>query len=415
MQDLAVIPLMVLVVLLSAGGTLVEATMAVGRTMLLASALVVGFILFSNWVVPRILELDKWSRNRELPILFAIVLALGSAYGAHAAGVSPAIGAFVAGVVLGGSPMATQIRADVSSLRTLLVTMFFSSIGLLGDPAWVVMHWHLVVGTVMLVVVGKVLIIWGVVRLLGHPHGIAVATGLCLGQVGEFSFVLAETAGEAGGENAATPLIGPDLFSLIVSATIVTLFLTPFMVALAPRTIDAVDTARRRLLRRPEPAAEPEEPETTENARDIVIIGFGPAGQSVASALFEHHKDRIVVIELNPRTASTAVQFDLPVHRGDAAHHEVLEHAGVPGARVIAITIPDAIAARSIIHLCRLIAPDADIIARSRYHVHRWELVLAGAAEVIDEEEQVGLRIAARVRRSLHGDEGEGGKEKTGV
>ncbi|MHC4414046.1 MAG: cation:proton antiporter [Planctomycetota bacterium] len=396
LQDLAVIPLLLLVVVLSAGGTLLEATMALGRTVLLAAALVVVFVIVLNYIVPKLLSIDRLVRNRELPILLAIVLALGSAYAAHAASLSPAIGAFAAGVLLGGSPFATQIRADVGSLRTVLVTLFFASIGMLGNPAWVAGNWHLVVVTVLLIIAGKTLLVWAVVRLIGFTHGIAAATGLCLAQVGEFSFVLAETA------RGPQPLISDDLFNLIVSVTIVTLFVTPFLVGAAPRAANVVESIRRRWLRGTMAPTELEQVTPHIGRPDIVIIGFGPAGQSVASALYAQHKDHMAVIELNPRTAAVARQFGLPVHLGDAAHREVLEHAGTASARVIAITVPDPSSTRTIIQLCRNLAPEAAIVVRSRYHIRRWELELAGAREVVDEEEQVGLRIAAMARKFLH-------------
>ena len=120
-----------------------------------------------------------------------------------------------------------------------------------------------------------------------------------------------------------------------------------------------------------------------------------------ANALYAKHREQITVIELNPKTARLARQLDLVVHMGDASHRVVLERAGVYAARVIAITIPDPDATRSIIQMCRVLNPTADIVVRSRYHVRRWELSLAGAHEVIDEEEQVGLRIAASARRFL--------------
>ncbi len=404
-QDVAVIPLMLLVVVLAQGGNAADAALMLARTVLLAAGLVAGFVLVFNVIVPRILHIEQWARNRELPILLAIVLALGSAYAAHQVSLSPAIGAFVAGVLLGESPFATQVRADVGSLRTLLVTLFFASIGMLGDPAWALGHWAIVGAAVAMIMAGKLLLVWLTLRLLGATHGIAVATGLCLVQVGEFSFVLADQA-------RRTALFSVDLFDVIVSATIVTLFLTPFCLMAAPRAADAIEALRVRLRRKPgEPVAEQAGPGPAP-PQGIFIIGFGPAGQSVAQALYGAHKDRMAIIELNPRRAAPARQWELRVHLGDATHRDVLEHAGIAGAQVVAITIPDPAAVRTIIHLCRHLAPSAAIVARSRYHVRRWELELAGARDVIDEEEQVGLRIAATARRYLSPEPPEPGPDR---
>jgi CPA2 family monovalent cation:H+ antiporter-2 len=401
LQDIAVIPLLLVVIMLSSSGTMTEMGLTLARIASLAIGLFVGFAVIVRWIVPRVLNMDRWARNRELPILFAIVLALGSAYGAHAASLSPAIGAFVAGVLLGESPFATQIRADVGSLRTVLVTLFFASIGMLGDPQWILAHWHVVAGTVALIVAGKVLLVWGVVRLLGFTHGIAAATAVCLAQVGEFSFVLAETA------RGPNPLISEDVFNLVVSATIATLFLTPFLIAAAPPAASLVESWRRRSPGASAPSADPVEGPDPRERPDVIIIGFGPAGQTVAEALYARHKDRIAVIELNQRSAAIAERLGIAVHRGDARHHEVLEHAGIAGARVIAITVPEVGTSRAIIHLCRHLAPGAAIVARSRYHVGRWEIQMAGAHAVIDEEMQVGRRIATVVRRSLRAEAAE--------
>ncbi|MHC4993100.1 MAG: cation:proton antiporter domain-containing protein, partial [Planctomycetota bacterium] len=243
-QDAAVIPLLLVVLLLSGRGSPTEVGITIGRTIALGAGLVGALYLIINHVVPRLLNLDRWSRNRELPILLAVILALGSAVAAHQVDVSPAMGAFVAGVLLGGSPMAVQVRSDLISLRTLMVTLFFASIGMLGEPAWVVAHWPAVVGVVLAIVLGKAVIVWSIYRLIGAPHGVALATGLCLAQVGEFSFVLAETAERGGLFGAGTE--PSDAFRLMVSATIVTLFLTPFLVTFAPRVADRLQLRARR-------------------------------------------------------------------------------------------------------------------------------------------------------------------------
>ncbi len=394
LQDVAVIPLMLLLIALAGGDTVLGAAKVLGRTIILGGALVGGFVLLLNVLVPRLLNLERWARNRELPILLAIILAVGSAVAAHAVALPPAVGAFVAGVLLGGSPFATQIRSDVGSLRTVLVTLFFSSIGMLAEPVWIAAHWHVVAGTVVLIMAGKAAIIWIIVRLIGFTHGLAAATGLCLAQVGEFSFVLAELAG------GRIPLIAPETFKLIVSATLVTLFCTPFLVAAAPRLADLIES--RRLRGRAGAAGDGNEAEAPDaQGPDVVVIGFGPAGQAVAHALYNQCRDQMAVIELSPRNAKTARHYGLSVHMGDATHLDVLERASINQAQVIAITIPDPTDCRTIIHLCRRLAPGAVIVARSRYHTYRWEFELAGAREIVDEEEQVGLRVAATARKYL--------------
>ena len=400
-QDLALIPLVLLLTMLAGDQGASGTAVMLGKTVLVGAVLVGSFIFVFNVVVPRVLNIRQLSRNRELPILLAVVLALGSAYAARSAGLTPAIGAFIAGLILGETPFATQIRADIASLRTLLVTLFFASIGLVGDPKWAFENWPIVGAVIVAIVVGKTFIVTVIVRSLGYSLGIALGTGLCIAQVGEFSFVLAQVA---HGE-----LINDRVFKLMTSVTIGTLFLTPFLVGAVPHAAGFIEAIRRRTGQTPEPVRQAEQIKA-EPGR-VIIIGFGPAGQSVAEALYAHHKDQLTVLELNPRTAAAAQRLGLRVHLGDAAQRDVLEEAGVKQARAIAITIPDPDAARTIVELCRDLAPQAPIAVRSRYHMRRWELELAGAREVIDEEETVGLRVAASVRKFLHAQEPDRGHE----
>ncbi|MHC4448263.1 MAG: cation:proton antiporter domain-containing protein, partial [Planctomycetota bacterium] len=198
LQDLAVVPLVVLVTVLGGVGTSGEAVWALVKMVGVAVALVAAFYVLFNHVVPRVFGMQTMQRNRELPILLAIVTGLGSAWAAHELGSSPAVGAFVAGLLLGGSPFAAQIRADIASLRTVLMTLFFSAIGMLGDLQWIAQHWMAVAGLVAAIVLGKSAVVWVVLRSFRQTHRHALHTGLCLAQVGEFSFVLAVVAHTGG-------------------------------------------------------------------------------------------------------------------------------------------------------------------------------------------------------------------------
>ena len=396
LQDVAVVPLVVLVAALSGGGSAGQIIWEIARAIGVAILFVgIAYLLF-RYLVPMLLSRQEVARNRELPILLAIVTAVGTAWVSHRIGLSPAIGAFVAGIILAGSPFATQIRADITSLRTLFVTLFFSSIGMLADPMWVLDHWLLVFVVVGVVVVGKAAITCGVSYLFRSPLGHAAATGICLAQVGEFSFVLAEVA-----RNGKLELIDDDLFKLIVSATIATLFLTPYFVAFAPRLMALATALSRRGPHELKPTEEGPAEREKDGGEPIVIVGFGPAGQRVAEALMERHKSCVTVIELNPKTAAIAESYDLPTYIGDATRREVLERLPIRAAKIVAVTVPDPVTSRQVIEQVRSLSPETTIIVRARYHVHRWQLALAGAQVVVDEEEWVGTRIASEVRKKL--------------
>ncbi len=390
LQDVAVLPVTLLVAALATGGGVGNVVGQLGKALLFSAILVIVFLVLFSGIAPRLLNLKEWSRNREFPILLAIVMALGSAWAAHGAGVSPAIGAFLAGVLLAESPFNVQVRADIASLRTALVTLFFASIGMLADPAWAVANWHLVLGATGAVLVGKSAVVFGLLSLpipgVKQPAGVALATGLCMAQVGEFSFVLAKM-GQADG------LFGEDTFRLIVSVSILTLFVTPYLVKLGPTTavwmngrFPPHDTSTR---------SEEAAPATDDDdAPRLLLVGFGPAGQQVAAELGKRFKGRGDVVDLNPRICRMAPDYGMNGHVGDATQAELLEHAGLMRATLLIVTLPDPEAARKVIGIARSMNPALTIVARSRYHVTRWELMLAGAEIVVDEEEHVGKQLA---------------------
>jgi CPA2 family monovalent cation:H+ antiporter-2 len=399
-QDVAVVPMMLAVSAMTGNQSFREVVNTVLLSVLLSAALIGVFYVVFKLIVPSLFHLPAWRRNRDLPILLAMILALGSAWAAHQLKLSPALGAFAAGVLLAVSPFATQVRADVRPLSTLLVTLFFASIGMFGDPHWLLRNSLPVGAIVVALVVGKPAIVALLGRAFRQPWRYAIATGLCLAQIGEFSFVLATIA--------QTPVNGVALmsattFRALVSATLVTLLLTPYLVAVAPALGASLAEAITRLRGRhrwpPElpPAVRSEVP--SDLPQPILIIGFGPAGQRVAEGLIDPHQRRIVVVDLNPDNIAIARRYGLSGILGDAVQAEVLESAAIHTARVVVIAVPDHNTVRHLIYQVRDLAPGAYIVARCRYHVRHWELLNAGADEVADEEDRVGEHIVERVRK----------------
>ena len=391
MQDIAVVPLVLLVTVLGGEGSIKDVGIEVLTAIAGAVVLIVVMYLLFNKVVPRILGLEALRQNRDLPILMAIVMGLGSAWGSHKMGLSPALGAFVGGMILAESPFATQVRADIGSIRTLLVTLFFGSIGMLGDPAWFVNHLPEVMGLVGAIVVGKSVVIWVVLRIFGLTHRNALAAGICLAQVGEFSFVVAAVSRGS--------VISEELFTLIISTTIVTLFLTPYLVAYGPRiSSKVVGILERTGLLKGETVGQRDD--TSLAAGNLIIIGFGPAGEAVGTALKEYQY-HVSVIDLNHTSIRRAQQLGFSGHIGDAAQPEVLDHAGVAYANAVAVTVPDPMTAKRVVEMVRTMAPTVHIIARARYHRYFKDLQHSGADEVVDEERIVGAILGARARGCL--------------
>lgn len=385
-QDLAVVPLVILVSVLAEGGSGPAIAQHIGTTLVLGVAVVAGLYVVFNYVAPWLLRFGPMYGNRELSVLLAIVSGLGATVLAHEVGISPALGAFVAGLLLGESPFAVQIRADTSSLRTLFVTVFFSSIGMFGDPAWMLENWVLLVGTVCAIVIGKGLVVFGALRAFGAPAVSALAAGVCLAQIGEFSFILCEIARGA--------LLSEDVFQLLVSATVVTMLVTPYLVTSAP--VVAGRLFRKGREQKPEVAGS----RSTEGQPQVVVIGFGPAGRVVADHMRKEGA-AVVVLDLNPHLVTEARRLGFDVFLGDAEHEDVLRHLDVRAASLVAVTVPAPEVAIHIVRLLRGLAPESFLVVRARYNRFLRELEDAGANVAHDEETHVGLRIAESMREQL--------------
>ena len=384
-QDIAVVPLVLSLTVLSHGGTGWGVLAQIGRSVAAAGGLAAVFYLLFYQLIPRLLMRGGVFADRELVVVLAVVIALGSSWAAHSLGLSPALGAFLAGMLLAESPFASQIRADVGSLRTLFVTLFFTAVGMLAEPAWFAANWAEVLGWLSLVFVGKTLVIFAIgVAFRLHPAH-ALATGIALAQVGEFSFVLAAEARRGG-------LITEHVFSLAVSVTILSMFLAPYMVTYARPAARRIVAAFSR-PRAPIPAGSGPAPEREGR---VFIVGFGPAGRKVARALVENG---VVphVVELNPASVKAARRMGLDAHVGDASQPEIIAHLGIDTACVVVVTVPDPSTARRILQNIHGHSPGTSVIVRSRYHIATAELWGLGAAFVVDEENVVGRELARQV------------------
>jgi len=386
LQDIAVVPLVLTLTVMSHGGSARDVALRIGQTIAAAGGLVAVFYGLFYHLIPRLLMRRGLFADRELVVLLAIILAFGSAWAAHFLGLSPALGAFLAGMLLAGSPFSSQIRADVGSLRTLFVTLFFTSVGMLADPAWFLANWIEVLAWLTVVFVGKALIIFGIGVILKMSPVSALAAGITLAQIGEFSFVLATEARTGG-------LIDEKLFSLAVSVTILSMFLAPYMVTYArPLARWLIGFFAPSVRSRDTDRGEP----SSVRHGGVFIVGFGPSGRKVAGALMDHGL-KPEVIELNPASVKAARAMGLTVHLGDAASEEVLSHAGITGSCVIVVTVPDPRSAKRILQNVHALSPASGVIVRSRYNISTMDLWELGAAFVVDEENVVGLEIARQV------------------
>ena len=379
LQDIAVIPILILS---DALAHRLE-TPALLAEMALRSGLVIGFVIaawaLARYALPRVLSGAALSGSRELPVVIAVCASIGAAWSAHALGFSPSLGAFAAGIVLAESPFATQIRADITPLSAVFVTLFFASVGTAAllplSAGYILAALALAAAVMVTKAVVATLAVWTVQRSLRS----ALMTGLMVSQVGEFTFVVSAGAYRNG-------ILTDDLFQMSMAISLITLVVTPALIGAAPW----MATALVRGLPAPARAALGAEPR--KEWHRVLVVGFGPAGRAVVRAL-QAKRTPFLVLEMNPNTvAEYRTQF--PIELGDATQPEVLQHAGVGASVAVVVTVPDPAACRLVVAAAQRLAPGVPILARLRYHQYYGQLREAGADHIVDEEETVGLHLA---------------------
>jgi CPA2 family monovalent cation:H+ antiporter-2 len=388
MQDLAIVPFLLFIPLLAGESTaLSEVASAIGR--MVGALLVVGFGVW--FLVPRILDRVAQTRSGELFSLLALLIVLGSALTAETLGLTLAVGAFLAGVAASGSPYAHQLFSEVVPLRGVLLGIFFTAVGMFFEPSEVIEAPGTFLLDVFAITLGKLLIILiaGMV-LLRRSLRVSLEAGLSLCQMGEFSFVLLGVAGQAG-------LIEPVLQQRVIGASIATLLISPFLIRYAPTIAETI--AER--LRHPG-AAIPDAAEdggAEPNSR-VVVIGYGPAGQTLIRLLRSLDVPYIAV-DTNPNAVLTAADSGEPVIYGDATRPQVLSHLRVWDARLVAVAISDPLATRRVVSRIHAMAPHTPILARTRYVREVDRLSSAGATTVVAEEFEGSIELVARALESF--------------
>ena len=392
-QDLIVVPMMLITPLLAQRG---EATLLELIVPLVKSAVLVGLIFLAAWfLVPRLLEQIVKSRSRELFLLTVILMCLGIAWLTSLAGLSVALGAFIAGLVISESEYSHQAMAELLPFRDSFNSLFFVSIGMLMDVRVVLEFPILTMALVLAVVVGK--FIAGVLPMLAlkYPPRSAILTGISLAQVGEFSFILAQ-------EGLAVGLLVGKPYQIFLATSVLTMIVTPFLIQWAPRLARRAEAVQR--LRHWFPGRTQAHVTQVQaphlNIKDhVIIVGYGLNGRSLARVLKETEIPYLI-LDLNAEMVREGSADGEPIYFGDAANPNVLRHFRVEDARVFVLAVSDPFVARLAVQLARGLNESLHIVVRTRYLRELQELQELGANEVVPEEFETSIEIFALVLRT---------------
>lgn len=375
-QDLAVVPMMIVLPLLDDPGAGLP---ALGFAGLKAAVFLVGMVFLGTRLIPRLVAHVATWNSRELFLLVITATGLGIGYLTYLFGLSFALGAFVAGLVISESDYAHQALSDIVPLRDVFGLLFFASVGMLLDPAFLVANAGTVAAVVLAVGLGKFAIFAAIARGFGYGNVVPLAVGLGLFQIGEFSFVLARVG-------VSTGSLGGEVYSLVLSTAIVSMVLTP-----AASGLTTPLYALRRRWFRHEALSSIHLPE--EGLRDhVIVVGCGRVGTSVADVLASLETP-FVLIELDSRRLEGAKQRGWPALYGDGSRPEVLEAAGVAQARLLLVTTPSAAMGRAVVEEARRVNSNLHVVARAEGLEQARFLQERGVYEVVQPELEASLEF----------------------
>ena len=379
-EDLLIVPLLALVAFLAPGTPdgAAHATplwQTIGIALLSLAALVAAGL----WVLNPLFRVLAASRAREVMTAAALLVVLGAGLLMEMGGLSMAMGAFVAGVLLSESSFRHQLEADIEPFRGLLLGLFFLGVGMSLDLKVVAGNWGIIVSAVIALMAAKGLCVYGVARLARSNHADALDRALLMAQGGEFAFVLYAAAANAGVIDAT---VNANMTAIIV----LSMAITPLILIL-----------HRRFGATP---AETPEADTFDEQHPILVVGMGRFGQIVNSML-QMSGHSTTVIDLDPATVAGFNRFGTKTHFGDASRPELLLAAGIENTRLLVIAIDNREQALSIARFAREVNPNIDIVARAYDRLHTFDLYQAGANEIVRETFDAAIRAGKRALERL--------------
>ena len=386
-QDLCIVPMMLLVPILSGREGASPTNIAIKLGTAVAAVAVIMFT--ARKVIPFVLGHIVRLRSQEVFIIFVVLVSFGTSWLTAHFGLSLALGAFIAGVVLSESEYSHQIVADIMPFRDVFNSIFFVSIGMLLSTGFFVANLPMVLTWFAGLVIIKTVIIIAVVMSLRYPVRVATMTAVGLAQIGEFSFILAKTA-------MSQNLLSDSDYQRFLAAAILSMVATPFFIKAARRIGYAVQSIFARKLTGLQTDAEENDESEPSLDCQVIIVGYGLNGRNLAKVL--HHTGiPYLVLEMNSQAISEARAQGVPIFYGDAVRREVLHHFGVARAKILVIAISDPSATRHAVSQARELNPHLHIIVRTRYMSELPELYKLGANQIVPEEFETSIEIFSRV------------------
>ncbi|PKD16785.1 potassium transporter KefB [Salegentibacter salinarum] len=392
-QDIIVVPMMLLTPILAGDGGDLLTTLLI----LIIKIVGVGLVIYllARYIVPRIFSMVVKTKSKELFILTTVVFCFAIAWLTSSVGLSLALGAFFAGLIISESEYSHQATVNVLPFREIFISFFFISVGSLLNLEFFINNILMILLLVIGVVFLKMLVVGATVMLLKYPPRTVLLSLFSLFQVGEFSLLLS-------GVGLDNNIIPDSIYQYFLAISIITMGLTPFLIAAAPKITYSIlkarvpSSVRHRLesLNKLKTTEETAEPKKLDD--HLIIIGYGINGENIAKAA-RNAEIPYIILDTDPVTFKKAKNNNEPIIFGDATNSLILKHLHVQEARVVVIAISDPGATKKIISNVRLYSKTAFIIVRTRYVREIEENIKLGADEVIPEEFETSIEIFNRV------------------
>lgn len=375
-QDLSLVLGLGLLGVMAQGGGVSNALRGLG----LNALVIVAALLLATRVMPYVLQAAARLRTRELFILVAVAICMGAAFGASLVGLSVAVGAFLAGLIISESEYSHAVVAEIIPFRDLFGSVFFVSVGMLLNPSYLQEGWVAILALSGTILLGKAALIALLTRATGQHPNVAITAGLALSQIGEFSFIVAA-------EGMRMEFISKEVYDLLVSATLITMVLSPLLFALEPLLSRWVNSSAR--------FSAPKEEAPEHFKRHIILLGLGRVGQHILEVLTSCNT-KVIAVDVSVDRLDRAKSPNVFTLYGDAANPWILRQCRPEYASAAIIAIPDSLEARAITEQLKRLNPDLAILARTHSYDAARELEAAGVTSAVMPEEEAAKVLARR-------------------